>query len=297
MAAEIETTRSAPAVDSATLGVMPELPEVETVRRTLLPVVGARIDTVWTSGKPLRLGQRVPVAGLRALRGRRLVDVRRLGKYLLVDTDGPRALLVHLGMSGRLRVQPASSPRPPHTHVALGLDRGRELRFSDPRRFGQFDLADRGDPRAHPALAGMGPDPVAEQLTGAHLYATSRGRTTALKLFVLDQAVVAGVGNIYASEALWQCQLAPTLPAGRLTAAAADALAASIDTVFAAALTHGGTSLRDFVDADGAEGENADYLVVYGRDGTPCPRCQRTIRRTVLGGRATFHCATCQRRR
>ncbi|MEZ4369041.1 MAG: bifunctional DNA-formamidopyrimidine glycosylase/DNA-(apurinic or apyrimidinic site) lyase [Kofleriaceae bacterium] len=274
---------------------MPELPEVETVRRTLAPALGAVIAGVTTSGKPLRLGQAVPRAALRKLVGARITALRRLGKYLLVDTDRPTSVLVHLGMSGRFRVQAGAEPRAPHTHVVLALADGRELRFSDPRRFGQVDVLTRGAERAHPALARLGPDPIAEVLTGAHLHARARGRTTALKAFVLDQEIVAGVGNIYASEALWTVGLRPTRRAGSLSAPQAKRLAQAIHAVLTHALEHGGTSLRDFVDADGASGEHADYLQVYGRAGQPCPRCGRPIRRSVLGGRATFACAGCQK--
>ncbi len=274
---------------------MPELPEVETVRRTLAPAVGGVITTVVTSGKPLRLGTKVPVKALRALVGARLVGLRRLGKYLLVDTDRDAAILVHLGMSGRFRLVDATSDPAPHTHVTLGLDGGRALRFSDPRRFGQVDVVPCAAESTHAALAVLGPDPIAGVVTGAHLHARSRGKRTPLKSFVLDQGVIAGVGNIYASEALWQVGLRPTRLAHTLTVAKADELAVAIRTVLEHALDHGGTTLRDFVDADGSSGEHADYLLVYGRDGQPCTRCGKPIRRTVLGGRATFHCATCQR--
>lgn len=273
---------------------MPELPEVETVRRTLAPAIGARLARVTTSGKALRLGRAVPVRALRRLVGAQIVGVRRLGKYLLVDTDTERSVLVHLGMSGRFRVQAATEPRAPHTHVVFELDGGRELRFSDPRRFGQVDVVTRGREREHPALAVLGPDPIAEQVTGEHLHARSRGRQVTLKAFVLDQGVLAGVGNIYASEALWQVGLRPSRRAGRLTLAQAQGLAGAIRAVLDHALDHGGTTLRDFVDADGAGGEHADYLQVYGRAGEPCPRCRSAIRRVVQAGRATYYCPRCQ---
>ena len=274
---------------------MPELPEVETVRRTLLPAIGATITGVATSGKPLRLGARVPVAALRKLVGARLVAMRRVGKYLLVDTDRDAAILVHLGMSGRFRVTAASDLPAPHTHVELALDGARALRFSDPRRFGSVDVVTPAGEATHPALRVLGPDPITTLVGGAHLHARSRGKRTPLKAFILDQAVLAGVGNIYASEALWRAGLRPTRQAATLTAERADALALAIRAVLEHALDHGGTTLRDFVDADGSAGEHADYLEVYGRDGQPCHRCGRAIRRTVLGGRATFDCTRCQR--
>ena len=274
---------------------MPELPEVETVRRTLAPALGATIATVWHSGKPLRLNRAVPVAAIRrAAGGRAITGVRRLGKYLLVDVDGPRSLLVHLGMSGRFRLCAPGTARAPHTHVVLRLADGRELRFSDPRRFGQFDVVTRGDERAHPSLAVLGPDPLEEGLDAATLRAQARRRKVTLKSFLLDQAVIAGVGNIYASEALWLARLRPSRRTGRLTEAEARLLTRSVRQVLEHALEHGGTSLKDFVDADGREGENAEYLRVYGREGEPCSRCRTAIRRTLIQGRATYFCPTCQ---
>ena len=275
---------------------MPELPEVETVRRTLEPSLGARITAVWTSGKGLHMGRAVSRTQLARLVGRRIAALRRRGKYLLVDTDRDHTLVVHLGMSGRFRLQPAREPRASHTHVILTLTRGRELRFSDPRRFGQIAVISRARETEHAGLAELGPDPITECLTGAHLAARARGRSTTLKAFVLDQSVVAGVGNIYASEALWRARLHPAAQARRLSATRADALATAIDEVLHHALDHGGTTLRDFLAADGAEGEHYDYLSVYGRAGEPCPRCRRKIVRRVQHGRATYFCPTCQRR-
>ncbi|GAB4563434.1 MAG: bifunctional DNA-formamidopyrimidine glycosylase/DNA-(apurinic or apyrimidinic site) lyase [Haliangiales bacterium] len=282
---------------------MPELPEVETVRQTLAPARGQRVTAVWTSGKPLRLNQPVPAAALAdAARGRRVEDIRRLGKYLLLDFAGAdRSMLVHLGMSGRLRLMDTATPRPAHTHVALGLEGGkdaRELRFSDPRRFGVVDVVERGREREHPALARLGVDPLLGEVTGALLYDASRGVRRNLKLFLLDQHVIAGVGNIYASEALWLARIRPTLEARKLSRPRAELLAQAVREVLEHALDRGGTSLRDFVNADGREGENAPYLKVYDRDGVPCPRpeCDRKIRRTVLQGRSTYHCPGCQRR-
>jgi formamidopyrimidine-DNA glycosylase len=283
---------------------VPELPEVETVRRTLAPAIGARIGEVWTSGKPLRMNSKVPAAALRKrATGRRIVAVRRLGKYLLIDLDAPRgedawSLLVHLGMSGRLRLMSASTPRAPHTHVVVSLDRRRELRFSDPRRFGQFELVRRADERAHPSLAVLGRDPIDELLDGAWLHAQMRGRARNIKAFLLDQAVIAGIGNIYASEALWEAAIRPSAKARSVSRARADALAVAVRSVLLRALDHGGTSLRDFVNADGREGENAEYLLVYDREGAPCVRtgCGQPIRRVVIQGRATFYCPRCQLR-
>lgn len=272
---------------------MPELPEVETVRRTLAPAVGGKISSVWTSGMGLHMAHKPPRAKLRGLIGARIAAVRRHGKYLLLDTDGPQSLVVHLGMTGRLRIQAAADARAKHTHVVLGLD-GRELRFVDPRRFGQVDVVTRGREAEHAGLAVLGPDALDAPLDGQALHAAAKARRTTLKALVLDQGVLAGVGNIYASEALWRARLRPTRRSQQLTAEGAKRLAAAIREVLTRALTHGGTTLSDFVDATGAAGENADYLWVYDRAGGPCPRCQTAIKRAVLQGRATYYCPTCQ---
>jgi formamidopyrimidine-DNA glycosylase len=272
---------------------MPELPEVETVRRTLAPAVGGRISSVWTSGMGLHMARKPPRAKLRKLVGAQITAVRRHGKYLLLDTDHATSILVHLGMTGRLRIHGKADPRATHTHVVLGLDH-RELRFVDARRFGQVDVVARGQERAHPALAVLGPDALDEAIDVAALLATAKDKRTTLKAFVLDQGVIAGVGNIYASEALWRARLRPTLRTHKLTAPAAHRLAAAIREVLERALDHGGTTLSDFVDADGTAGENADYLWVYDRAGHPCSRCRSAIKRAVLQGRATYYCPTCQ---
>ena len=272
---------------------MPELPEVETVRRTLTPAIGARIAAVWDSGKPLHMQRKPPRAKLGALVGAKITAVRRHGKYLLVDTDRPESLLVHLGMTGRFCIVAKSAPRAPHTHLVLDLGK-RELRFVDPRRFGQIDVVERAQERAHPALAVLGPDALVDGVDPHALLALAKGRRTTLKAFVLDQSVLAGVGNIYASEALWRAKLRPTKRSHKLTAAAAQLLAAAIRETLENALENGGTTLSDFVAANGVAGENADYLWVYDRAGQPCMRCKTKIKRAVHQGRATFYCPTCQ---
>jgi formamidopyrimidine-DNA glycosylase len=273
---------------------MPELPEVETVRRTLAPAIGARIAAVWDSGKPLHMKRRPPRKKLQALVGAKITGVRRHGKYLLVDTDRPQSLLVHLGMTGRLCLHGKREPRALHTHLVLDLGT-RELRFVDPRRFGLLDVFEREQERAHPALAVLGPDALVHGVDPEALLAVARRRRrSTLKAFILDQSVIAGVGNIYASEALRRAQLRPTTRTRRLTSASAKRLAAAIHEVIANALENGGTTLSDFVAADGAAGENAEFLWVYDRAGQPCPRCKGKIRRSVLQGRATYFCPTCQ---
>jgi formamidopyrimidine-DNA glycosylase len=266
---------------------MPELPEVETVRRTLEPAVGATIVSVWDSGKGLHMARKPPRKKLRALAGATITRIHRHGKYLLIETDTPSTLLVHLGMTGRTLIVKSGAPRAKHTHVVVDLG-ARELRFVDARRFGQIDIGE------HEGLAVLGPDGLFEPVSGAYLFEHSRKKNATLKAYVLDQSVVAGVGNIYASEALWRARLRPSTRAKKLTLAKATVLAAAIHEVFDRALTKGGTSLRDFVNADGVEGSNVDYLWVYGRTGEPCPRDKTKIRRSVLQGRATYYCPTCQ---
>lgn len=276
---------------------MPELPEVETVRRTLAPAIGARIRAVWDSGKGLHMKRKPPRRKLQALVGATITAIRRHGKYLLVDTDRAGeedvSLLVHLGMTGRFCIHAKREARSRHTHLVLDLGT-RELRFTDPRRFGQLDVFVRASERAHPALALLGPDALEHAIDPDALLRQAKQRRTTLKAFVLDQSVIAGVGNIYASEALWRAQLRPTTRTKRLTAAAATRLAAAIREVIDNALENGGTTLSDFVDASGTAGENADYLWVYDRAGQPCPRCETAIKRSVLQGRATYYCPTCQ---
>ena len=277
---------------------MPELPEVETVRRTLLPIVGSKVRSLWTSGKPLHMNRPVDCRGVeRATVGGTFEAVRRIGKFLLLDFAGrPQSLVVHLGMTGRLRVVEARAPRPTHTHLIWSLSGRRELRYTDARRFGQVLICERDNERAHPALENLGIDPLVEDFSGELLYEAARGRKTAVKSLLLDQSVLAGIGNIYASEALWRAKISPTVRASRLTRLRALALGRAVVEVLDHALTHGGTSLRDFVDADGSQGEHSAYLWVYGRAGQSCRRrgCNTAIRRKLIQGRATFYCPRCQ---
>ncbi len=272
---------------------MPELPEVETVRRTLKPAIGARIAGVWDSGKALHMQRKPPRAKLQKLVGATITGVRRHGKYLLVDTDTPYTLLVHLGMTGRFCIHAKRDPRAEHTHLVLDLGQ-RELRFVDARRFGQLDVVERAHEREHPALAVLGPDALTDGIDPDALVTQAKRRRTTLKAFVLDQSVVAGVGNIYASEALWRAKLRPTKRSNKLTVASAKRLADAIHETLENALENGGTTLSDFVSADGVRGENADYLWVYDREGQPCLRCKAKIKRAVHQGRATYYCPTCQ---
>jgi formamidopyrimidine-DNA glycosylase len=280
---------------------MPELPEVETIVRGLAPKVrGRQIDAVWWSGEGLHLGRKVDLRGLRAVAvGRAIAGVRRRGKYILVDVGADRqgreagaGIIIHLGMTGRLRVQPKAAARAPHTHVVLALGGGDELRFVDARRFGWVTP---GRPIAgHPALAALGPDPLTE-LDAPSLAKALRAARTPIKAFLLDQRRVAGLGNIYAAEALFRVGAHPATPAKRLVGRA-DELLAAVRSVLESGIARRGTTLRDYVDIDGERGDNAAALLVYGRNGEPCFQCGTPIRRRLDSGRATFFCPRCQRR-
>jgi formamidopyrimidine-DNA glycosylase len=278
---------------------MPELPEVETIVRGLDPLVrGRRIEGVWWSGQGLHLGRQVDLRGLRAVAaGRAIAGVRRRGKYILVDVagqgrDAGAGIIIHLGMTGRLRVQPRATPRVPHTHVVLALTGGDELRFVDPRRFGWVTP---GRPIAtDAALAALGPDPLTE-LDAPALAAALGAARTPIKAFLLDQRRIAGLGNIYVAEALFRVGAHPAMPARRLARRAGELLAA-VRAALEGGIAHRGTSLRDYVDVDGERGDNLAALLVYGREGEPCLKCGAPIRRRVDSGRATFFCPRCQRR-
>lgn len=275
---------------------MPELPEVETVARSLRPrLVGRRLQAVWTSGKPLR--RPVDRAALRRAAGGAEVEaVERRGKYLVLRLAGQRVLLCHLGMTGRMVVEPAASPRAAHTHVAFVLDDGAdELRYIDARRFGHLAALAAGELERSAELAVLGVDPLSPAFTAAGLEVALAGSRRAIKDFLLDQGRVAGIGNIYAAEALFVAEISPRRRADRLGRERAARLHAAVVSVLAAAVERRGTTISDYVDAEGRGGENQHHLAVYGREGQPCRRCGRAIRRLVQGARSTFFCPGCQR--
>ncbi len=270
---------------------MPELPEVETTRAGVAPhVTGQRIDEVLVREPRLRW----PVAADLATRlhGQRIDGVRRRAKYLLFDTAAG-TLIVHLGMSGSLRVLPASQPPGLHDHIDLVLENGHCLRYRDPRRFGSFHLC--ADAAAHPLIAALGPEPWDTAFTGEYLYRRSRGRRQSVKTFLMDSHTVVGVGNIYASESLHAAGIHPARPAGRIGPARYARLAESVRTILEAAIAAGGTTLRDFTDVAGNPGYFRLTLAVYDREGQPCVGCAAPVRRSVLGQRATYFCVNCQR--
>ena len=270
---------------------MPELPEVETALRGLIPhLIGRVIRELKVRERRLRL----PVAeGMEAkVAGEVIGGLRRRGKYLLLELqDG--TLLLHLGMSGSLRMMPASSPPGTHDHLDLILENGQCLRMRDPRRFGLF-LWTGNPPEEHPLLRNLGPEPLDEGFGGGYLYSRSRGRRLAIKPFIMDAKVVVGVGNIYASESLILAGIRPDCPAGSVREQSFERLSSAIRTVLSASITAGGTSLRDFVGEDGHPGYFARQLRVYGREGEPCPFCATPIQQVRIGQRSSFFCPQCQ---
>ncbi len=284
---------------------MPELPEVETVKRTLTPIVGATVQKVWTSGKPLHMATATPWdAVLQTTRRKTIKAIHRKGKYILLEFVSTKdLLLIHLGMSGRLRIFAKQEVAPKHSHLILTLQgdsmkaaRGSQLIFSDPRRFGQVGVVYGGDFTKYPSLAKLGPDPLIDSITSEYLYKKAGRRSGNCKSFLMDQKVICGVGNIYASEALWQAKISPTTAPNTLSKKDCGRLVAAVSKVLQRALTNGGTSLRDFVAADGKEGNNAEYLFVYGRENKNCLRrsCKGKIQKMVTQGRATYYCNLCQ---
>jgi len=270
---------------------MPELPEVETARRGLAAnVEGRRCQRGVLRRADLRWPIPDEIAGV--LPGQRVDAVRRRAKYLLLDTAVGSALM-HLGMSGSLRVLPGDTPVRAHDHVDLVLDDARVLRFNDPRRFGCLLWQAPG--AMHDLLADLGPEPLSDAFDGDYLFTLSRGRRAPVKTFLMDQRVVVGVGNIYAAEALFEAGISPLREAGRVSRERYRRLAEAVKRILAHAIDRGGTTLRDFISPDGAPGYFEQELNAYGREGQPCPRCGRALRGASIGQRATVWCAACQR--
>ena len=270
---------------------MPELPEVETTRRGLAPhLEGRRIRSVLLRRPDLRWP--IPPEVGECLPGQRIVAVRRRAKYLLLDTAAGSALL-HLGMSGSLRLLPATAPVRAHDHVDVQLDNHRVLRFNDPRRFGCLLWQPSGE--THELLRGLGPEPLSDSFDGDYLFAMSRGRNASIKTFLMDQAVVVGVGNIYAAEALFEAGIAPSRPAGKVSRERYERLAIAVKRILAHAIERGGTTLRDFISPDGLPGYFEQELSVYGRGGEPCKQCGARLKEASIGQRTSVWCPRCQR--
>jgi formamidopyrimidine-DNA glycosylase len=287
---------------------MPELPEVETVRRGLAPVLeGAVIARARVNRPDLRWP--FPEGMAERLTGARVVRLRRRSKYILADLDTGETLIVHLGMSGRmvvsghgLRDVPGvfrhDHPAPEtHDHVVLDTDAGMRVTFNDPRRFGAMDLIATDRAEAHKLLAGLGPEPLGNAFDEVYLAGRFAGRRTPVKAALLDQRNVAGLGNIYVCEALHRAGISPVRQAGRISAPRVARLVPAIRDVLAAAIEAGGSSLRDYRQADGELGYFQHAFRVYGREGEPCRRsgCSGTVRRKVQSARSSFYCPACQR--
>ena len=271
---------------------MPELPEVETTRRGLEPhLVGRRIRDVVVRNPNLRWP--VPRDLARHLRGGKVEAVRRRGKYLLFDVNEGH-LLVHLGMSGRLTIVPEELPARKHDHIDVQFEGKKTLRLTDPRRFGAM-LWLAGAPEGHALLKHLGLEPLEREFTGKALHDAARGRSVAVKLFLMNSRVVTGVGNIYANEALFHAGVHPLRPSGRISRERWDRIAEAVRATLKRAVAQGGTTLRDFASADGTPGGYFPQCAVYGREGKPCVKCRTPIKAIRQGQRSTFYCPRCQR--
>ena len=269
---------------------MPELPEVETSRRGIEPhIIGTRVSRVIIRNRSLRW----PISRSvdRNLVGKTIVSVTRRAKYLLINTENGAAIL-HLGMSGSVFIVDHDTPAGVHDHVDIDFDSNMTLRFRDPRRFGSLHWSKL--PLQHKLLKSLGPEPLGNEFDGEYLWERSRGRRVSIKQFIMNAHVVVGVGNIYASEALYLAGINPRRAAGRVALKRYKQLAAAIKEVLANAIKAGGTTLRDFYGGDGEAGYFQQQLEAYGRDGEPCRRCNTTISSIVQGQRSTYFCKQCQ---
>lgn len=273
---------------------MPELPEVESLRLALQPLLqNHRLGKVMVRQRSLRYPVDTRLLR-RSLPGRRITGLRRRGKYLLFDLDDGPALLIHLGMSGRLSLVPATLPFARHDHVAFGLENDLQLRFNDVRRFGVIDMVPADGESSHRLLAHLGIEPLEKDFNAVNLRALARDRRCPVKTFIMDARMVVGVGNIYASETLFMAGIHPRRAAGRISPARWQLLTLAVRRILKAAIRQGGTTLRDYLNVAGEPGGYRRRLRVYGRQDEPCRRCQRPIRRVVLSGRGTFYCPGCQ---
>ncbi len=270
---------------------MPELPEVETTVRGLRPVLdGATIAAIEPRRGDLR--RPFPPELRQVMTGATVTALGRRAKYGLIDTDRGQTLIFHLGMSGRWRVDPGELLT--HDHLVIDTTAGRRVALNDQRRFGSVDLWPSEAIESFPAFAALGPEPLGPKLTGAYLHAALAGRKASIKLMLLDQRIVAGLGNIYVCEALHMARIAPKKAAGRVGRARLDALVVAIREVLLSAIEAGGSSLRDYAKPDGELGYFSKQFAVYGREGLPCA-CGGTVARYAEGGRSTFWCPSCQK--
>ena len=270
---------------------MPELPEVEVVRTGLEPLlVGREIRKVLCH----RQGLRYPLPEMATLVGRRILSLKRRAKYLLFELDDGRLLVWHLGMTGQFHLLPAEAPAVAHEHVRLDLDNGTSLRYGDLRRFGYAALLPADALNTHIWFNRLGPEPLGEAFDAGYLQSACRGRKGPIKTLLMNASIVVGVGNIYASEALFRAGIHPARAAGNISQKRLAKLVTAIKEVLAEAIAAGGSSIRDFVRADGKPGYFAHAFRVYGREGEPCTVCGEPIRRLKQSGRSTFYCLNCQ---
>ena len=287
---------------------MPELPEVETVRRGLAPhLVGRRLVRVAARRPDLRFP--LPEGFVQRLTGARVIDMTRRGKYILAALDRDETLVMHLGMTGRFTVEAdgaaeaagefalAAPADPKHAHIVFETDAGGAITYFDARRFGFMDLIDTANLETHPRFVAMGPEPLGETFDAAYLGRAFAGRRQGAKTLLLDQSVVAGLGNIYVCEALHRARLSPVRPAADIGPRTLAALVRSIRNVLEEAIAAGGSTLRDYASVEGGMGYFQHDFLVYGREGQACPniRCRGVVARLVQAGRSTFHCPACQR--
>lgn len=283
---------------------MPELPEVETVRRGLLPVMAGQLITGAAVNRPdLRWPFPVGMAG--RLKGKRVLALRRRSKYILADLESGETLIIHLGMSGRMLISGAmigdfhhDHPAPAkHDHVVLDMENGARVTFNDARRFGSMDLIATDVAETHLLLKNLGPEPLGNTFSGPYLIERLKARATPIKSALLDQSIVAGLGNIYVCEVLFRAGITPIRKAGQISAKRVAGLVPIVRDVLAEAIDAGGSSLRDYRQTDGELGYFQHAFKVYGREGEPCvtPGCASTIARIVQSGRSSFYCPTCQR--
>lgn len=271
---------------------MPELPEVEIIQRGLAThLTGLTVTNVVIRNGQLRWP--IPKNLPRLLRGRTILSLKRRAKYLLVEFEHG-TLILHLGMSGSLRILPANTPAEKHDHLDLALSNGTLLRLRDPRRFGAA-LWHSGDVRDHPLLANLGPEPLDNDFDAEYLYRATRGRAISIKQCIMNNRIVVGVGNIYVNEALFRAGIKPQLAAGKLSLPRCARLVREIRATLTEAIQLGGSTLRDFVDSAGQPGYFQQHYWVYGRGGEPCRKCGSLIRQIRQGSRSSFYCATCQK--
>jgi len=270
---------------------MPELPEVETTRRGIIPYIDQQVVSEVIVRQP-KLRWPIPDE-IQQMVAQKIESVQRRGKYLLLETPHGTAL-IHLGMSGSLRVIDAGAPPDKHDHVDIVMQTGKGIRLHDPRRFGSV-LWTTKNPLKHKLIRSLGPEPLSDDFNADYLFAASRGRKVSIKQFIMNGHVVVGVGNIYACESLYMAGISPKRLAGKVSKARYEKFVAEIKTVLANAIEQGGTTLKDFVQAEGKPGYFQQQLNVYGRAGEPCNKCDKAVMQITQGQRSTFYCSQCQR--